>query len=180
MYRSRGRVRVSAAFIWGLNTLDRSIRRHEGDGRRFSPGISAPALRGTAARASTALRACLREMRRFRLTLSFAAAAIVLMAVATIVANRIIGAAARDNLIRIAEEVKARAFEPFFTTKEVGKGTGLGLSSCFFRNRLPVRWPHLHRQSPRPGHDGGRLPPARPRGVTACSGDRRLRSRPVR
>ena len=50
-------------------------------------------------------------LRRFRLTLSFAAAAIVLMAVATIFANRVIGDTARDNLIRIAEENTTRDAE---------------------------------------------------------------------
>ena len=93
------------------------------------PRVSAPALRGTAASASTALRACLREMRRFRLTLSFAAAAIVLMAVATIVANRIIGDDARDNLIRIAEENTARDAEHLQSMMRTGQHFSHSMSS---------------------------------------------------
>jgi signal transduction histidine kinase len=60
-------------------------------------------------------------MRRFRLTLSFAAAAIVLMAAATIVANRIIGDDARDNLIRIAEENTARDAEHLQSMMRTGQ-----------------------------------------------------------
>ena len=47
-------------------------------------------------------------MRKFRLTALFALTAVVVIVVATIVVNRIIGNLAQDNLIRIAEENTAR------------------------------------------------------------------------
>ena len=47
-------------------------------------------------------------MRKYRLTLLFAVTAVVVIAIAAIIANHVIGNLAEDNLIKIAEDNTAR------------------------------------------------------------------------
>ncbi|GAA6616471.1 ATP-binding protein [Scytonema sp. NUACC26] len=49
----------------------------------------------------------------------------------SILNNKQVKIAIKDNGNGIPSEIKNKLFDPFFTTKPVGKGTGLGLSICY-------------------------------------------------
>lgn len=53
------------------------------------------------------------------------------IAIQTVLDDRAVRIAIRDNGVGMAEEVRQQIFQPFFTTKSAAKSTGLGLALCY-------------------------------------------------